>query len=812
MKGDFSRIRFNPGKQYTAVLEQQGRVALDADANEQCAIDAYLRESETIDVVGRYGAPVHDAGFAITVQNNGILIGPGRYYVDGLLCENPTATTYEAQPFLLNAAASTALINQLKAASSAATIRVFLEAWQRVVTALDDPCLREPALGQADTTARLQTVYRVVASLVDPSKPSVGPVLPVTGLTTVSRPLATAIPGPVVAPLPAPVPTLSCCDSMYATSLQVAGTGSMSAQTSGGNATCGCQPIPAAGYRGLENQLYRVEIHQGGDASAATFKWSRENGSVVVAITGVSGADVTVASLGPDANLGFQSGQWVEISDDTYLFGNPPNQPGTLYRIKQIYPESLTITMTTSVLPVALSRNPRLRRWDQAGAAAQSSGVPLSTSIPIDLENGIQVRFAPGSYNAGDFWTIPARAASGQIEWPPCGSDGQPFQHAQYAKVRAAPLACIHYNAGASQPFTVDDCRRLFSPLTELTPPAQPSALHVTKINWTNDDVMTFDVLSKNGLAVTFDTPPDGPVTSASFIVTLETPIVPQIGTTLIARAVGLATTGVDPAAAPIATAAAALAATAAPAAAAPTAARAAIATGPAVAAGPAALAAATVSPAAAATAGPATTAAPAATAGPAATVGPVVGTIGTIGILQTFTYTVWRSPSLLDYAFPIVPNGNVLTWNIPYGGLSSNQQNLEVLQIDAALLSGAAQGYPGRLRIKLVGNAIFAGTGTGRTFLDGQAFGQRALRADGTTPRVDLQLFRPAITRRRVISRAGSVSIRPYMARSARLVGRVTFRAKSQRRRHADRGTADRARGAAFFWPTFGPMYAVLS
>ena len=39
MRGDFSRIRFNPGKNYTAVLEQQGRVALDADANEQCFIE-----------------------------------------------------------------------------------------------------------------------------------------------------------------------------------------------------------------------------------------------------------------------------------------------------------------------------------------------------------------------------------------------------------------------------------------------------------------------------------------------------------------------------------------------------------------------------------------------------------------------------------------------------------------------------------------------------------------------------------------------------------------------------------------------------
>jgi len=39
MKGDFSRLRFRPDKNYTSVLQQQGRVALDADANEQCAIN-----------------------------------------------------------------------------------------------------------------------------------------------------------------------------------------------------------------------------------------------------------------------------------------------------------------------------------------------------------------------------------------------------------------------------------------------------------------------------------------------------------------------------------------------------------------------------------------------------------------------------------------------------------------------------------------------------------------------------------------------------------------------------------------------------
>ena len=70
MKGDFSRCRFDPEKHYTAVLEQQGRVQLDADANEQRAIDAHRLATETIDVIGATGAPKHAAGFAISLRSD----------------------------------------------------------------------------------------------------------------------------------------------------------------------------------------------------------------------------------------------------------------------------------------------------------------------------------------------------------------------------------------------------------------------------------------------------------------------------------------------------------------------------------------------------------------------------------------------------------------------------------------------------------------------------------------------------------------------------------------------------------------------
>jgi hypothetical protein len=511
MRGDFSRIRFNRGNEYTTVLELQGRPRLDSDANEQRLIDAYMSRTETIDVIGEFGAPADDPGFAITISGGEIFIGAGRYYVNGLMAENPAALSYDTQPHLLNPAPTGSnLLAELEAAGGASVLQLYLEVWQRLVTALDDPCLREPALGQADTTVRLQTVWRVVGSLI-PASQAAGTTGP-----------------PEVSP---------CCQAMYAGGHALAGTGTMGARTGGPTSDCGCLPVPAAGYQGVENQLYRIEIHQGGDETTATFKWSRENGSVVAAATTISGPTVTVNSLGPDANLGLLSQQWVELTDDTNLFGQTPNQPGALYQVQSIQPAdpSLTLSGSPSVNP---KENARVRRWDQTGPSATANGIPLAAGTWITLENGIEISFTPGSYNAGDYWTIPARTATGTIDWPPCGGDRNEFQSPHATEMRRAPLACIHWIVerlpvrGAPQTaivvrpplrrFSIDDCRLLFSPLTDLAPPATIQAIHVETVNWVNDDYMLFYWLVENGLTIKLDQEVTGPINGANFIVTLE--------------------------------------------------------------------------------------------------------------------------------------------------------------------------------------------------------------------------------------------------------------------------------------------------
>src|SRR5215831_1042457 len=97
MKGDFTRFTFDPKKGYTNVLKQQGRVDLDADWNEQSAIDTYLDRVSRMDLSGvTSGAPALKPGFEVTVKLGGgdLNISAGRFYAEGIICELFEDTTY----------------------------------------------------------------------------------------------------------------------------------------------------------------------------------------------------------------------------------------------------------------------------------------------------------------------------------------------------------------------------------------------------------------------------------------------------------------------------------------------------------------------------------------------------------------------------------------------------------------------------------------------------------------------------------------------------------------------------------------------
>jgi len=433
MATDFSRIRFNPLRDYAGVQLKQGAVLLDADANEQTAIFNRRDCALASDVLGRatVGANTPDA-FRITLGTTSsgaqtLNIGPGRLYVDGLLAENhgrpdpagrvfddlmaeerfTAPVPYEEQPYLPSPPLLPGKNRHL----------VYLDVWNREVTQLENPDLVETALG-VETGSRLQTVWQVRV-LGDEAG----------NVVTCGSPDAD-LPG--WADLIAP-----------STGRLTTGTYEVAAVEDP------CELPPTGGYRGLENQLYRVEIHDAGQpGDTATFKWSRENASIGSRVASmISASELELESLGRDEVLRFNTGDFVEILDDVREFAQLGGEMRSITvanatrRITlnaplpdEMLPDGSPPNFPDSVFPK--QRNLRVRLWSQRDVvlATASNGattvfqdlsgsnglikVPAAGTTLL-LENGVTVSFdsiGTKGFRAGDYWVFAARTTDASVE------------------------------------------------------------------------------------------------------------------------------------------------------------------------------------------------------------------------------------------------------------------------------------------------------------------------------------------------------------------------------------------------------------
>jgi hypothetical protein len=460
MKGDFTRWSFDPSKHYHGVLKQQGRVDLDADWNEQGALTSHRIETEALDIIGPAGAPSDDAGFLLTVTGNGagLTISKGRAYVDGILCENEQDLAITAQPDLPGFALPTA----------AGVYIAYLEVWLWHRTALDDRGILEDALGGPDTCTRSQTVWQVKLLAAGKVGSSVG--------------CSTDVPA---------------WDQLIAP-----GTGTLQARAQPDPTSTDPCVVPAgAGYRSLENQLYRVEIHDAGDLAAGgkvTWKWSRDNGSVVTSWTAKTGNALTVTGVGRDSVLGFAAGQWVELTDDTHELNF---QPGTLVQLSNVQGLTLTIDPATAKGTTDLAsfpRNPKVRRWDSAGPVA------AGTASWLDLEDGVQVHFSGGTYATGDYWLIPARTLTANVDWPIDGSANPVAEPPKGIRRHYCRLAVVQFDGKAWSGVT--PCLPIFDPITSI---ARAKGIHVTDVQLArpagplaNDSAIPISPMIETGLSI----------------------------------------------------------------------------------------------------------------------------------------------------------------------------------------------------------------------------------------------------------------------------------------------------------------------
>ena len=494
MKGDFTRVTFDPTRHYSRVLMQQGRVTLDADPNEQTDILLHYLRTLAADLIGPYAGPAMGGGFALITDPAGQLgISAGRYYVDGILVENDYACLYSGQPSYPLMEDDPLLAEEQD--RTGATFWIYLDVWERHVTYLDHAAIRESALGGPDTCSRSQVVWQVKAQRVEAEAKDAVPVAPANAERAKLQRLAAEIkarlekansdqreelekklaeiearlaqlprdetPVPAAAPLECGAPLAGMPGLSYV---------GLAARLDPGSQESGpCVLAPDAKYRGAENQLYRVEIHMPGKAGAATFKWSRDNGSVATAWLGTSGYDLLVASA-----RGFSAGCWVELLDETReLLG----LPGVLAQVVKVEGQTLSVDPASVAAGDSLAWtaglvHPKLRRWDQTSqgdSVLQDGAMPVVESTAaqpewLDLEDGIQVQFAAGGeYRTGDYWLIPARVATGDIEWPEEAQGTPAMLPPQGIEHHYAPLGYVTFDG---KQWNIQSCTCTFNPLS----------------------------------------------------------------------------------------------------------------------------------------------------------------------------------------------------------------------------------------------------------------------------------------------------------------------------------------------------------
>ncbi|MGV9573423.1 DUF6519 domain-containing protein [Streptomyces nigra] len=314
---------------------------------------------------------------------------------------------------------------------------LYVEVRTHHVTMDEVPTLREPALGGPDTTTRARTIWQVKWAEEDN-------------------------PG-------------TTCRDLRKPGWQVPEQGTMTPALKAG--TVGddpCALTSEAQYTRLENQLYRVQVHETG----ANFLWSRENGSVTAALreidtTGMPAGEavLTVDREGRDASLSIAHGDIVEVTSTAWQLRG---RRGKLAKAAQPDGRRIPVAWLDGDTDLAsLGSTPIVRRWESAPR-------PVDENTPVDLEGGICVTFHDATkLRTGDYWLITARSARlayGLAEEAgtllPVGIDaaGTP-RKPDGPQVHAAPLAMLERKTvgGVAQWTLESDCRSLAPSLTQQT-------------------------------------------------------------------------------------------------------------------------------------------------------------------------------------------------------------------------------------------------------------------------------------------------------------------------------------------------------
>ncbi len=307
----------------------------------------------------------------------------------------PAAAGFAAAPLSLPPAAGGAN----RSLANGDRLVIYLEAYERHFTAIEDPGLIERALGGHDTCTRTETQgqVKIAPALSLDADPKVAAGQALAAFTSRGRSdgtlnIETAV--QVEDPDPCAIPV-------------------------------------AGGYIGADHRLYRFEVHRGGGLADTIIKWSRDNGAElfpVFALTSNTHIEVMADAPLKDGDLVELLSETIELGDADLARLDPVGRQvfaaaraaGDLVRLRD---EGLTAGETRRVFRLrhrndeAVDPSPavdaarygtppvtlRARRWH--GLIEPAGG---GTTFSAALEDGLQVTLA-GSFEVGDWWQYEAR-------------------------------------------------------------------------------------------------------------------------------------------------------------------------------------------------------------------------------------------------------------------------------------------------------------------------------------------------------------------------------------------------------------------
>jgi hypothetical protein len=482
-------VSYDDQRQYRSVVTQQGRVALEADANEAWTIAGEEAREEALDVVGPSGTP--DDGYRLTVGTAfDLTVGPGTMYVGGVRATLTHPVTYSQQGgppppgsrdpvewldcstdpdwHLASAPAPGNKPNEL----------VYLSLAETEVSSVEDPTLTEVALGGPDTSQRVRLVQRIKR---------LGTTGATCGSAMVDAEAAWAVEGLTFDP--------SAMRLVSGARLQVSFT-TLAAVTD----PCqpvgpeGCEPDAQGGYLGADNQLIRIQVTDWDQATGmGKLVWGFDDASFLYRLDVTQYPVVALQSRPPDSSHEPAKDQAVELLRSAVSLGGEgafvasasgqvtegafvASASGQVMKVTTGYvrdgqaielpplpPGPASDVRDHSKTPVAF-----LRVWEEQLDFTRGAPVALN---PLQRPTGIQVALTTedgtSPFHPGDFWLVGVRPIVPTVVYPARLLDKA--QPPDGPRLWACPLGVVSWPNQSAVGGLLFDCRNSFEDLVRLT-------------------------------------------------------------------------------------------------------------------------------------------------------------------------------------------------------------------------------------------------------------------------------------------------------------------------------------------------------